>query len=238
MSPPWARWDHVLKVDPDKGLPEGVTYGDIASTGTDALEIGGTTGITEAKMDEVIRACGKYDLPVYQEPSGPGVVVHREELDGYLIPTVLNTADASWVTGAHKEWVKTDDDIQWDKTWTEAYIVLNPESDVARYTSADCAQSPADVAAFATVAERFFGQQIVYVEYSGTLGDPEMVAAARDALEESTLFYGGGIGSYETAYEMRSVADTVVVGDLFHDEGISAVRDTVRGAKDAAAETR
>ena len=25
MHAPWAEWDHVLKVDPDKDLPEGVT---------------------------------------------------------------------------------------------------------------------------------------------------------------------------------------------------------------------
>jgi phosphoglycerol geranylgeranyltransferase len=31
-------------------------------------------------------------------------------------------------------------------------------------------------------------------------------------------------------------ADTVVVGDLVHDEGVDAVRETVEGAKDAAAE--
>lgn len=234
MRAPWGGWDHVLKIDPDKDLPEGITYDEVVATGTDALEIGGTTGITEEKMDEVIEACGTHDVPVFQEPSGPGVVVHREELDGYLIPTVLNTGDASWVTGAHKEWVKTDTDIRWDRTWTEAYIVLNPDSAVAQYTKADCAQDPADVAAYATVAERFFGQEIVYIEYSGTLGDPEKVAAAAEVLDEAALFYGGGIRTYEAAHEMRSVADTVVVGDLFHDEGIEAVRETVAGAKDAA----
>lgn len=234
MSAPWVGWDHVLKIDPDKDLPEGITYDEVVSTGTDAIEIGGTTGITAEKMDAVIEACGNHDVPVFQEPSGPGVVVHREELDGYLIPTVLNTADASWVTGAHKEWVKTDSGIRWDRTWTEAYIVLNPESAVAQYTKADCAQESDDVAAYAKVAERFFGQQIVYIEYSGTLGDPEKVAAAAEVLEEATLFYGGGIRTYDAAYEMRSEADTIVVGDLFHDEGIEAVRETVAGAKDAA----
>lgn len=237
MTTPWAGWDHILKIDPDKDLPAGITYDDVAATGTDALEIGGTTGITEDKMDAVIQACGKHNVPIYQEPSGPGVVVHREELDGYLIPTVMNTQDASWVTGAHKEWVKTDPDIEWDRTWTEAYIVLNPDSAVAQYTSADCAQDSSDVAAYARVAERFFGQEIVYVEYSGTLGDPDIVSAANEALTEASLFYGGGIRDYEAAYEMRSVADTIVVGDLFHEEGIEAVRATVKGATDAAAST-
>jgi phosphoglycerol geranylgeranyltransferase len=33
---------------------------------------------------------------------------------------------------------------------------------------------------------------------------------------------------------MGSRGDTVVVGDLVHDEGVEAVRETVEGAKDAA----
>ena len=94
----------------------------------------------------------------------------------------------------------------------------------------------ADVAAYARAAERLLGQPIVYVEYSGTLGDPELVAAAANSLATATCFYGGGIADYDTAYEMRSAADTVVVGDLLHDEGVEAVRETVAGARDAAAD--
>jgi phosphoglycerol geranylgeranyltransferase len=236
MRVPWADWDHVLKVDPDKDLPAGVTYRDVCRTGTDAIEIGGTTGVTDEKMAAVIDACAAYDVPLYQEPSSPGVVVHNDAVDGYLVPAVLNAADAAWLAGMHKEWVRLDPDIQWDRTWLEAYIVLNPDSAVARYTEADCDQTPEDVAAYATVAERFLGQRIVYVEYSGTYGEPETVAAAQDALDEAALFYGGGIGDYDAAYEMRALADTVVVGDLLHDEGVDAVRETVEGAKAAAAE--
>jgi len=44
---PWDDWNHILKLDPDKELPAGVTYGDLCATGTDAIEVGGTMGITE-----------------------------------------------------------------------------------------------------------------------------------------------------------------------------------------------
>ena len=126
-----------------------------------------------------------------------------------------------------------EEGIDWSRTFTEGYIVLNPDSSVATYTEADCEQGPEDVAAYAELAEHMFGQQIVYVEYSGTFGDPEVVAAAADALDEASLFYGGGIHDYESANEMAQYADTVVVGDLVHDEGVDAVRETVEGAKDA-----
>ncbi|WP_135828680.1 phosphoglycerol geranylgeranyltransferase [Halorussus halobius] len=232
MSTPWADWEHVVKLDPDKSLAPGETFEDVCETGTDALEIGGTTGMTEEKMERVIAACGTYDVPVYQEPSNPAVVVEREELDGYLVPTVLNAGDPFWLAGAHKEWVRMDD-VDWSRTHAEGYVVLNPEASVAEYTEADCDLSAEDVAAYAEVAEHQLGQPVVYVEYSGTFGDPELVAAAADALDESALFYGGGVHDYETAREMGRHADTVVVGDLVHDEGVDAVRETVEGAKEA-----
>jgi len=220
-------------VDPDKDLVDGETYADVATCGTDAIEVGGTTGVTDEKMSEVVDACVEHDVPLYIEPSNLLNVIHRDGVDGYLVPVVLNAGDPAWITGMHKEWVRLDEDIDWAHTATEGYVVLNPESAAAVYTGANCDLEPADVAAYATVGERMLGQEVVYIEYSGTLGDPEKVAAAKDALDEATLFYGGGIGDYESANRMARHADTVVVGDLVHDEGVDAVTETVEGARDA-----
>ncbi|GAB7020558.1 phosphoglycerol geranylgeranyltransferase [Halostagnicola bangensis] len=233
MTAPWADWNHILKIDPDKDLPEGVTYGDLCATGTDAIEVGGTMGITEENMSAVIEACAEHDVALYQEPSSPDVVVEDDALDGYLIPTVFNAGSPFWITGAHKEWVRLDTDLDWEKTATEAYIVLNPDADVATYTEADCDLSAEDVASYAEVAERMFGQEIVYLEYSGTFGEPSIVEAAAEAVDESTLFYGGGIDGYDSAHRMATHADVVVVGNLAHEASVEAVRETVEAANDA-----
>ncbi len=233
MGGSWTQRSHVLKVDPDKPLPEGVTYEDIRDTGTDAVLIGGTTGITAEKMEHVIDRCADLDLPIYQEPSNPEAVVIDPDLDGYLVPVVLNAGDVFWVTGAHKMWLAAGGHIDWEKTTTEAYIILNPDSSVATYTEAECDLTADEVAAYATIAERMLGQEIVYVEYSGQLGDVDVVQAAAEALEDATLFYGGGIKTYDDAKQMAAYADVIVVGDLLHDAGIEAVAETVRGAKDA-----
>lgn len=90
MVGPWTEWDHVVKIDPDKELPDGETFADVCATGTDAIAIGGTTGVTEGKMEAVIDATAQYDVPVYQEPSSSSVVIHSRHLDGYLVPTVFN----------------------------------------------------------------------------------------------------------------------------------------------------
>ncbi len=181
----------------------------------------------------MLSACAEHDVALYQEPSSPDVVIEDDALDGYLIPTVLNAGSPFWITGAHKEWVRLDTGLDWDRTSTEAYIVMNPDADVATYTEADCDLDADDVAAYTEVAERMFGQDIVYLEYSGMLGDEDIVDAASHATDEATLFYGGGIHDYDSAAKMGQYADVIVVGDLAHDEGVEAVRETVKGASDA-----
>lgn len=233
MAGPWTGWNHVLKVDPDKPLPAGDTYEDLANTGTDAIAVGGTTGVTREKMMNVIEGVRGTDVPVYVEPSNIDVVVDHDEVAGYLVPTVLNAGTPFWITGAHRAWVESNGRIHWDEVAMEAYIVLNPESDVATYTQADCDLDVPGVRAYATVADRLFNQEIVYVEYSGTLGDPELVAAANEGVSDATLFYGGGIHDYESAREMATHADTIVVGNLAHESGAEAVAETVAGAADA-----
>ena len=232
MTAPWDDWDHITKLDPDKSLAGDDTFADVCATGTDALEIGGTLDMTQEKMQRVIDACAEYDVPLYQEPSNPAVVVDSDVLDGYLVPTVLNTRDVAWIAGLHKEWIRMAD-VDWSKTHTEGYIILNPDASVAEYADANCDQTAEDVAAYAELAEKMLGQQIIYIECSGTFGDPETVKMAQEALDEATLFYGGGIHDYESANTMAEYADTVVIGDLVHDEGVEAVRETVEGAKDA-----
>ena len=223
---------HLVKIDPDKTLVDGETYEDVCATGTDGLIIGGTTGITAEKMRRVIDACAEYDIPLYQEPSNPAAVVSHDALDGILVPTVLNAGDVMWVTGAHRAWVSTHE-VDWDLITSEAYIVLNPDSSVATYTQADCDISSDEVAAYAEIAEQLFGQPIVYIEYSGMFGETEIVESAANAVDDATLFYGGGIHNYTTARKMAEHADTVIVGDLVHDEGVDAVQETVDGANAA-----
>ena len=56
-----------------------------------------------------------------------------------------------------------------------------------------------DVIAYARMAEHLFKLPVFYMEYSGMYGDPEIVRAASRILENTKLFYGGGIKNAEDA---------------------------------------
>jgi phosphoglycerol geranylgeranyltransferase len=105
----------------------------------------------------------------------------------------------------------------------EAYIIQNPDSAAAREANVDEDDllSARTAKQHAMAAERHLESELVYLEYSGTYGDDEaadILAAVADSLDWSRLWYGGGLDSREHAQAMLDAgADTVVVGDIFHD---------------------
>jgi phosphoglycerol geranylgeranyltransferase len=140
----------------------------------------------------------------------------------------MNTTDVVWIGGKHQAWVRQQQgNIPWDCIVPEAYIVLNPDSSVGKVTRAVCDLNADEVAAYVTVADHYFHFPIVYIEYSGRYGDPAVVKAASDAINDSILYYGGGINSAEKAAEMSRYADTIVVGNAVYDQGADVLKATV-----------
>jgi phosphoglycerol geranylgeranyltransferase len=220
----WRKWRHVTKLDPDKHItPEKVAA--IVDSGTDAIMISGTQNITKDNVANLAGMLKDYDIPKVLEPSNVDGL--RDDVDFIFVPSVLNTDVAFWFMEAHRMWVQNFR-IDWEKVVPEAYIVLNPKSAVAMVTKAKTGILPKEAAAYAECADRFFHFPIVYVEYSGTYGDPALVKAIRERLHSSMLYYGGGINGRERALEMSKYADTIVVGNLVYEpDGIEKLKETI-----------
>jgi len=225
MNTKWKTWAHVTKLDPDRHLSEEDIAG-IATSGTDALILSGTLNITQENMSQLRDQVKEYGLPLVVEPAGPESVVFNE-IDLLYVASVMNTSDAGWIVGKHKQWAMRPG-INWDRVIPEAYIVLNPDSSVAKVTGADCGLSYKDTVAYASIADHYFRFPIVYLEYSGTYGDPELVKEVCKVIDNAVLYYGGGIDSGEKAYEMARYADTIVVGNAVYEKGVSALIETVQ----------
>ncbi|MFF5996474.1 heptaprenylglyceryl phosphate synthase [Lysinibacillus sp. KU-BSD001] len=224
----YLQWRHVFKIDPAKDISD-EDLALVCESGTDVILVGGTDGITLDNVLDMLVRVRRFSVPVALEISNAECVTPG--YDYYFIPSVLNSGDTKWVKDLHHEAIKEYGDIMvWEELVAEGYCILNPDCKVAHVTDANTELSEEDVIAYARMAEKYFKLPIFYMEYSGAYGDPQLVSAVKDVLEETKLFYGGGITSEAQATEMARVADTVVVGNIIYDD-LKAALKTVEAVK-------
>ncbi len=244
MQLDWDDVTHVTKVDPAKPLPADLEV----LSGTDLVLVGGSDDVTEENTLEAIDALQATvpDTPVFQEPySGAHVSSATvERADAVAVPAVFN-GDRDHFVGKHVELFTEIGEQPGELLGAnlplvgrlveskgrdvvaelaanlvgEGYVVQHLESAAADRAGVETAYTPEQVAGAALATETFYGFPIFYIEYSGTYGGPDDVEAAARYLEETRLFYGGGIDSAEAATEiLEAGADAIVVGDCFHDD--------------------
>jgi len=211
----FRRWRRIIKLDPARPLSD-ERLAEVCGWDVDAVVLGGSGGYGLKDVVGLLDRVRRHPLPVALEVSDPEAI--SPGFDLYLVPIVLNSLHVDWVIGHHQEAIKRYGDIMdWDKVVAEGYCILNPDAAAARLSRARTALGVDDVLAFARVAEHLLRLPIFYVEYSGTYGPPELVAAVRDMLSGTRLWYGGGISTTEQAREMEALADAVVVGNAIYE---------------------
>jgi len=229
----YRNWRHVFKLDPDREIGDEALEA-VCTSGTDAILVGGSSGVTFDNTAELMSRVRRYEVPCAFELSDPSCGVPG--FDGYLIPSVLNTKRSEWLIGRHAEALKDFGHLlPWESIVGEAYLVLNPDSTVARLTGADARLSQDEAVAYSQVADRLWNVPILYVEYSGTFGDMAVLKAIKQGLRQAHLIYGGGIDGPDKAALAARAADTVVVGNAVYDRLASALA-TVEAVKQAVKE--
>lgn len=226
----WGEWRHVVKLDPDRPISK-ETLAEIGQTGTDAILLGGTQGITREKTQRLFEKVRETvpKLPVWQEISVKGAIL--QGVDGYGVPVVLNAGGTEWLIGSHARAIETYGNwIPWQQIVVEGYLILNGNAAAAKLTQANTDLSPVEAASYAVAAERLFGMDTIYVEYSGCYGDESIVKEIRRSTH-AHLVYGGGIDTYDKAAAMGEWCDTIVVGNAIYEKGMDALYETVRAVK-------
>jgi putative glycerol-1-phosphate prenyltransferase len=211
----FREWRHVFKLDPNKEISDDKLE-KICESGTDAVIVGGSDGVTLEKVLDLMARIRRYTVPCVLEVSSIDIVTPGFDL--YFIPTILNSNDPKWITGLHHRAVKEFGEIMdWEEIVMEGYCILNEECKAAKLTSAIADATTEEVKAYAMMAEKMFHLPIFYLEYSGKYGDSQLVSEVKNVLEKTVLFYGGGISSVEQAVEMAEHADVIVVGNAIYD---------------------
>lgn len=223
------EWKHVFKLDPNKEISD-EDLELICESGTDAVIVGGSDGITEDNVLYMLTRVRRYSVPCALEVSTLDSITPG--YDFYFVPSVLNSEERKWIVGLqHEALVEFGDIMNFDEVIAEGYCVLNADSKVAKLTSAKTDLTDDEVVAYARIADKLYRLPIFYLEYSGTYGDPKLVKRVKSELEHSRLFYGGGILTMEQAREMAEASHTVVVGNLLY-ENIKEALKTVQVVKE------
>jgi len=224
----FREWKHVFKLDPNKEISDDALE-KLCESGTDAILVGGTDGVTLENVLDLMARIRRYTLPCVLEVSNLESITPGFDL--YFIPSVLNSRNPDWILGLHKEAIKEYGHmINWEEMHVEGYCIMNPECKAAQLTEANTDLTEEDAASYALMAEKMFNLPIFYLEYSGKYGDPSVVRAVKDTLMETKLFYGGGINSIARAEEMSGLADCIIVGNYVY-EDLNAALKTVDAVK-------
>ncbi|WP_084710589.1 heptaprenylglyceryl phosphate synthase [Ornithinibacillus californiensis] len=221
------EWKHVFKLDPAKEIAD-EDLELICESGTDAIIVGGTDNVTLDGVLDLLSSIRRYTVPVILEISTMDAVTPG--FDYYHIPMVMNSKDKKWMMDIQHEAIKEYKDIMnWDEIFVEGYCILNEEAKAFKAT--DCKiPTDDDVIAYAYMAENVFHLPIFYVEYSGKYGNPDLVKNVKAELDQTLLFYGGGIETAEQAKEMKEHADVIVVGNSIY-TNIKEALKTVQAVK-------
>lgn len=208
------KWSHIFKLDPNKAIDD-ESLQKICESGTDAVIVGGSDGVTLENVLNLLARIRRYHVTCVLEVSTLKSITPGFDL--YFIPTVLNSQDTKWISGLHHQAIKEYGELMdWDEILVEGYCILNESCKAATLTNANTKLTDDDVVAYAMMAEKMFRMPIFYLEYSGVFADTSLVEKVKNQLEQTVLFYGGGIESEEQAEQMAEIADVIVVGNVIY----------------------
>ncbi|MFA7745504.1 heptaprenylglyceryl phosphate synthase [Salinicoccus roseus] len=216
---------HVFKLDPAKEISdEDLTR--ICESDTDAVIIGGTDGITEDNVLNLMARVRRFSVPVALEVTSTEAVVPG--FDHYFIPAVFNTGDMKWQHGLMLEALAEYGHLlDYDEVSLLPYIIMNPECKAFKKAEGKHV-TPEMLPHYINMMDKLYHTEYIYIEYSGTYGDAEIMRTVRENAGQSHVIYGGGISSREEAAEMAQYAGTIVVGNVIYDSPKKALRTIIK----------
>ncbi|MEF8875002.1 MAG: geranylgeranylglyceryl/heptaprenylglyceryl phosphate synthase [Candidatus Thermoplasmatota archaeon] len=212
---------HMGLIDPDEQSPEESADLGLALevAGSDAVMVGGSTGITQEKLDRTVKTMKKkIELPIIHFPTEAGAI--SPHVDAIYFMSMLNSEDLNKVIG---EQVRAAPYIK--KTGIQplpmGYVVVEPGMAVGEVGNADPIprDDPKKVVSFGLAAQ-YLGMKLLYLEAGSGAPDPvpiEMVKSCKENID-IPLIVGGGIREPEQAVKLaRSGADIIVTGTVLEE---------------------
>lgn len=221
---------HMTLLDPDKQTAKeaALMSAEAANAGTDAIMIGGSTGVTQDKVDGTILAIKEaVKVPVILFPANAANL--SPHADALYFMSLLNSRDPRLIIGEQR--LAAPVVRAWGlETIPMAYLVVEPGMRAGEVGDAELIprRSPVVAVQYALAAQ-MLGMKLVYLEAGSGAPDPvpdRLIRAVRDAIDIPVVV-GGGIRTPEAARAtIRSGADVVVTGTIVE---VAREGDALRG---------
>ncbi len=205
-------------LDPDKQSAEeaGSLASAAAKAGTDAIMIGGSTGVTQDKVDATVLAIKTAaQVPTILFPASAANL--SRHADALYFMSLLNSRDPRLIVGEQRRAAPIVK--RWGlETIPMAYLVVEPGMRAGEVGRAEpIPRSEPELAVEYALAAQLLGMKLVYLEAGSGAPEPvpsAMIHAVREALD-IPLIVGGGIRTPEAAAAVaRAGADIVVTGTV------------------------
>ena len=209
---------HMTLIDPDKqsALDAGNLAKIAGELGTDAIMVGGSTGVTQKKMDETIIAIKEnVNVPVIIFPTSAAAL--SKYADAIYFMSLLNSKSPVFLVRQQMlaaPYIKKSG----IEPISMGYIVVEPGMKVGEVGMAEpVPRDKVDIAVGYALAAELFGMKLVYLEAGSGAPQPvppEMITAVKKELD-IPLIVGGGIRGPESARNaVEAGADIVVTGTI------------------------
>jgi phosphoglycerol geranylgeranyltransferase len=209
---------HMTLLDPDK-LPAATIAGicaGAAKAGTDAIMLGGSTGITVENLDAAIAAIkGRTSLPVILFPMGAKALSGKA--DAIYFMSLMNSRNLRFVIGEQVAGAPVIKALGLEPI-SMGYIIVEPGMKVGEVGEADpIPRNEPKKAVAQALAAQYFGMKLVYLEAGSGAHSPvpdDMVSSVKRAIS-IPLVVGGGVRRPEQARALaKAGADVLVTGTL------------------------
>ncbi|NAZ11898.1 MAG: geranylgeranylglyceryl/heptaprenylglyceryl phosphate synthase [Desulfurococcales archaeon] len=222
---------HLSLIDPDKTNGEKAEkIGDmLASVGTDAFLVGGSTGVCPFETEQVVRSLKKTGLPVIIFPGGLSNIV--PSADAILYMSLLNSDDPYFIIGAHIQGCLLIKKYNIE-TIPTAYIIVGHGGAAGHVGKARPVpyENP-ELAALYVLAGSMLGMRFAYLEAGSGAPypvPPQAVVLSKKLSPETFVIVGGGIRDPKTAYELvKAGADAIVTGTIIEKDP-EALREIIK----------
>lgn len=210
-------------LDPD--TTPGPSVGDLAARatdlGTDAIMVGGSTGVSQASLDAAVQEIqARTTLPVILFPASAQTL--SRYADAIYFMSLLNSRSVQHVVQEQRRGAAAIREMGLE-TIGMGYVVVDPGMTVGEVGDADPIprDRPEEAVGYALAAQ-YFGMDLFYLEAgSGAPAPvpPAMIRAVKEACA-LPLLVGGGIRTGEAARDAAQAgADVVVTGTVVERAG-------------------